>query len=175
MFAYCGVWALSSKRNRSVVRGSPVDNADRPVPVTFRLAWASPVMAVEKKAYWTVFFPHQSVKGERVSCTLKSFLVCCGSHQERGFMNSCREPGQQPLPVSLCWHLAALGRSLHRERVGTMCGAGQSCATLDGEQEGDHSLSTNLMIPGRIELHFLRNTIPQATAGFILPDLSSVP
>lgn len=48
MCAYCGVWAHCSKRNRSVTHGFPVDNADRPVPVTFRLAWASPVMAVER-------------------------------------------------------------------------------------------------------------------------------
>lgn len=89
-------------------------------------------------------------------------------------MSSHRELGQQHLPVSLCWHLAALGRSLHQRRVGMMYGAGQSCTRLDREQEGT-ILSTNLMIPGRTELHFLRDKAPQATAGFILPDFSSIP
>lgn len=31
------------------------------------------------------------------------------------------------------------------------------------------------VMPGRIELHFLRNTTSQAPAGFILPDLTSIP
>lgn len=56
-------------------------------------------------------------------------------------MNFHREPGQQPLPVSPRWHLAALGRSLHQERVGTMRGAGQSWARLDGAQEGTTHLA----------------------------------
>lgn len=36
-------------------------------------------------------------------------------------------------------------------------------------------LFSESVMPGRIELHFLRNTTPQATAGFILPDLTSIP
>lgn len=51
-------------------------------------------------------------------------------------MNSCREPGQQLLPVSLCGHSAALGRSIYEGRIGTQCGAGQSPAGLGGEQGG---------------------------------------
>lgn len=52
-------------------------------------------------------------------------------------------------------------------------------------REGPLSVGTNMLapaalfsesvMPGRIELHFLRNTAPQATAGFILPDLTSIP
>lgn len=64
-------------------------------------------------------------------------LVCSGSPWEKRWcMNSCREPGQQLLPVSLCWHSAALERSLYQGRTGTQCGAGQSPAGLDGKQGG---------------------------------------
>lgn len=50
-------------------------------------------------------------------------------------------------------------------------------------KQGPLSVDTNLLAPaalfsesvmlGRIEMHFLRNTTPQATAGFILLDLTS--
>lgn len=53
-------------------------------------------------------------------------------------------------------------------------------------QERPFSVSTTLLapaivffsqsvMPGRIELHFLRKTTPQATAGSILPDFTSIP
>lgn len=35
------------------------------------------------------------------------------------------------------------------------------------------ALFSESVMPGRIETHFLRNTTPQATAGFILSDLTS--
>lgn len=54
---------------------------------------------------------------------------------------------------------------------------------MESKQEA-HSVDTNLLapaalfsesvMPGRIEMHFLRNTTPQAAAGFILSDLTSI-
>lgn len=101
-------------------------------------------------------------------------------------MNSCREAGQQPLPVSPFWHSAALSRYLGKGRVSKLCGAGQNPAGLDGEPgatllsqhnpAGPSSFFFFLSVmPERIELHFLRKTTPQATAGSILPDFTSIP
>lgn len=100
-------------------------------------------------------------------------------------MNSYREPGQQPLPLSLCCYLQHWEDPFIREEQAPSVELVRALLGWLESKEGPFSVGAKLLataalfsesvMPGRIELHFLRNTTPQETAGFILPDLDSTP
>lgn len=94
-------------------------------------------------------------------------------------MNSCREPGQQCPSASTLQHLEdpfireGPGVEVVRVLMSWM-ESKQGLLSIDTNLLALAALFSESVMPGKIEMHFLRNTTPQATAGFILSDLISI-
>lgn len=134
------------------------------------------------KPTWTAFSPRESVRGKN-QLHLKNFFffglfwltlgkeVCEPAESQDNHL--CQYPS-----ASILQHLED---PFIRERPSV-----EMVTVLMGwmeSKQGPLSVDTNLLAPaalfsesvmlGRIEMHFLRNATPQATAGFILLDLTS--